>query len=319
MYNPSRPCGGGPTRPLKGTVLRDGDTPARLDGDEFAVLLEDVDTAAAEEIADRLLQTLRAPSPDEPPLDASIGLAVAGDGWNAEDLMRAADAAMCAAKAGGKGQLRLYDEILAASSGREALLEDLEHALTRRELRVQYQPLVDLRTRRVTAVEALLRWHHPVRGRIAPLDFVPLAEESGLIVAIGGWVLETAVQQVLDWEADRPDDAPLSVSVNVSAAQLADPGAVDALADVIARTGIDPERLTLEVPESVLIADLETTAFQMRRLAALGVPLSIDTSARATPGWATCATCRSTSSRSTSPSSTGSGQHPSARRSCRPS
>lgn len=125
-------------------------------------------------------------------------------------------------------------------------------------------------------MEALLRWHHPVRGRIAPLDFVPLAEETGLIVASGGWVLETAVQQVLDWEADRPDDAPLSVSVNVSAAQLADPGAVDALADVIARTGIDPERLTLEVTESVLIADLETTAFQMRHLAALGVPLSID-------------------------------------------
>ncbi len=81
-----------------------------------------------------------------------------------------------------------------------------------------YQPLVDLRTRRITAVEALLRWHHPMRKRIAPLDFVPLAEESGLIVAIGGWVLETAVQQVLDWETDRPDDAPLSVSGNVSAA-----------------------------------------------------------------------------------------------------
>jgi predicted signal transduction protein with EAL and GGDEF domain len=205
-------------------------------GDATTPRSAEADTAAAEEIADRLLQTLRAPSPDEPPLDASIGLAVAGHGWNAEDLVRAADAAMCAAKAGGKGQLRLYDEILAASSGREALLGDLEHALTRRELRVQYQPLVDLRTRRVTAVEALLRWHHPVRGRIAPL----------------------------------------SVSVNVSAAQLADPGAVDALADVIARTGIDPERLTLEVTESVLIADLETTAFQMRHLAALGVPLSID-------------------------------------------
>jgi EAL domain-containing protein (putative c-di-GMP-specific phosphodiesterase class I) len=141
---------------------------------------------------------------------------------------------------------------------------------------VPYQPLVDLRTRRITAVEALLRWHHPMRKRIAPLDFVPLAEETGHIVAIGGWVLETAVQQVLDWEADRPDDAPLSVSVNVSAAQLADPGAVDALADVIARTGIDPERLTLEVTESALTADLETTAFQMRRLAALGVRLSID-------------------------------------------
>jgi diguanylate cyclase (GGDEF)-like protein len=263
-------------------AVRAGDTLARLGGDEFAVLLEDLrDHAEATQIAERLLQTLRAPialAGTEVVVSASVGVALATDGrYGADDLLRNADMAMYVAKGHRTGRYEVFEPgMYTTVLARLALKADLQEALARQELAVQYQPTVSLETGQIAGVEALVRWHHPQRGVVSPADFIPLAEETGLIVPIGQWVLEQACVQARQWQSSYRGDRPLTVSVNLSAKQLQQPRLVAVVEAALAAAGLPAEQLTLEITESVLVQDTERTIGQLRALKALGVRLAID-------------------------------------------
>jgi diguanylate cyclase (GGDEF)-like protein/PAS domain S-box-containing protein len=259
--------------------LRQGDTPARLGGDVFGVLMEDLEEEAIATVVGRLLAALSRPvavDGRDLAVQATIGVATPKPGWTTRELVQAAEAALHGGKAVGRGTWRRYDASLPEPGAQRQLVADLDLALERRQLRLQYQPVVDLATGEVTAVEALLRWQHPERGTVPPNEFIPLAERTGAIVPIGRWVLETATAQVRRWHEADPDRRPLAVHVNVSAVQLADVEAVEELGRVIARSGIDPGLVTLEITESVLVADPTAAVQRLARLKALGVRLAID-------------------------------------------
>jgi diguanylate cyclase (GGDEF)-like protein/PAS domain S-box-containing protein len=257
-------------------AIRAHDTAARLGGDEFAVLLEDLeDAGAADAIAERVRRHLAVPvtlGGRRVKPSASIGLACAAAGAGADEVLGNADVAMYAAKERGKGQVVRFEP-----SMRERVVErleltaDLEPALLRDELFLEYQPVVDLRTGQVTGVEALLRWLHPQRGRLTPDRFIGLAESSGAIVQMGLWVLRNACAQLRRW-----DDDALEVSVNVSTRQLADPGFPADVRAALEDTGVAPERLTLEITEHLLADDGETTREQLAALKEIGVLLAVD-------------------------------------------
>ncbi|MFC5382713.1 putative bifunctional diguanylate cyclase/phosphodiesterase [Aquipuribacter nitratireducens] len=253
---------------------------SRFAGDEFAVLLPRVDDAAeavavAEQVGDSLRQPFGLHGRSRQ-VSCSVGVALhAGGGSDsaASDLMRDADAAMYEAKRAGKDRCRLFDPTLHAHAlARLELQSDLASALERGETAVELQPVVNLRTGRLHGFEALLRWHHPTKGTIPPLTFVPLAEETGLIRALGAWVLLEACRHAASW----PSWLGLSVSVNVSAVQLRDPDLVDTVRDVLRRTGLAADRLVLEVTESVLVDDTRSTAHLLHRLRDLGVRIAVD-------------------------------------------
>jgi diguanylate cyclase (GGDEF)-like protein len=254
------------------SVLRVGDTAARLGGDEFAILLEALSSEQeAVRVAERIMAALRAPltlSGQDVAVRASIGIATArGPGG---DLLRDADLAMYQAKAQGRDRIVGFDsEMHAAMVDRMAMESDLRRALERDELHLAFQPIVDLSSGGLIAVEALLRWRHPTRGIVAPLDFIPLAEETGLIVPIGAWVLEAACRAAATWS-----DAP--VSVNVSSVQLGAMSFPATVATALAATGLPPHRLILEITESVLVRNVESTAEQLAELKGLGVRIAID-------------------------------------------
>jgi len=256
--------------------LRSGDTAARLGGDEFAVLLEQVDSVQqVRSLADRLLELLTEPydlGEERVVLSTSIGIAVARPEDDASTLLRNADLAMYQAKADGKGRAVLYEPGMHTEAVRRLELErDLRSALDRGELAVAYQPIVDLASGEVVSVEALLRWRHPERGDVPPLEFVPLAEETGLIHAIGAWVLRTACAQLASW---RRAGHPLSLTVNVSGRQLQDPGLADVVAAALAEHDLPARLLTLEITESVLVHDAAVE--RLHELHALGVHLALD-------------------------------------------
>jgi diguanylate cyclase (GGDEF)-like protein/PAS domain S-box-containing protein len=265
-------------------VLRPGDTVARFGGDEFTVLCDDLDVdveAAREqaiEVAQRLLDVIELPTDleGEPtPISASIGIAIAGPGDQAESMLRDADAAMYLAKERGKGRWEIFDEEMRSSVQVRLDTENaLYRALERSELRIYYQPIVSLGDARCTGAEALVRWAHPERGLVAPDDFIDVAEETGLIVPMGAWVLEEACRAVARWHESGGVDAPFSVSVNLSARQLAHSDVVQAVRTALDRTGADPAMLGLEITESVLMG--ETSVETVAALKALGVKLSID-------------------------------------------
>ncbi|HEX4777331.1 MAG TPA: EAL domain-containing protein [Acidimicrobiia bacterium] len=260
-------------------VLDDTDTPARLGGDEFVVLLEHRDGAPFEARMERVMRALSAPfvldgRPHE--LGASVGIAANRPGDGAEELLRNADMAMYVAKAAGKGCIRRFEPAMHRAAVERLELEaELRRAITGDELVVHYQPITQLATRRTVAFEALVRWNHPRRGLLPPGEFVPLAEDTGLIVAIGRTVLAQACRQLRVWNTGRTDD-PLGISVNLSAQQLRDPTVVEQLAAVIASSGIDAARLTLEITESVLLDDAAGAVERLHELKALGVRLAID-------------------------------------------
>jgi len=261
-------------------ATRAGDTVARLGGDEFAVIAEETDPADAQAAADRILKTLADPfdlDGRETAVRGSIGIAIHdADGADADELLRRADIAMYAAKArGGDGHATYDASLYEATVARMESKADLQGALERGELDVAYQPIVDMETAEVTGAEALMRWVHPIRGSIPPSDFIPLAEESGLIVELGKWILETACRQARDWqvESGRED---LTISVNLSGRQIADPDLVGDVARILATTGLEPACLTLEITETTLVRDVETTIAVFRALKALGVRLAID-------------------------------------------
>jgi diguanylate cyclase (GGDEF)-like protein len=261
-------------------ALRPGDTIARMGGDEFAVLVEEQeDAAAAVEVGQRLLEALRAPFASDGKelfVHASVGVAIsASPDATAEELLRDADLAMYMAKGRGKNRLELFEPAMhSAALARLALKGDLERALERNEFVVLYQPVVRLGSGELAGVEALVRWQHPRRGSVSPLEFIPLAEETGLIVPLGRWILEEACRQARSWET--ADGASLTLSVNVSGRQVQEAGFVAEVAAVLEATGFPAERLTLEFTESVLMADATRTSASMTELKALGVRLAID-------------------------------------------
>jgi diguanylate cyclase (GGDEF)-like protein/PAS domain S-box-containing protein len=262
-------------------ALRSGDTIARMGGDEFAILVEDPpDASAPHEVAERLLTALQQPfdqAGKELFIHASVGVAVAGGArTTAEELLRNADVSMYTAKNNGKNRVEVYEPRMhAAAMARLALRVDLERALERGEFFVLYQPVLQLTTRRIVGVEALLRWRHPHRGIVPPGDFVPLAEETGLIDPIGRWVLEEACRQLRAWDATWPE-ASLTMSVNVSARQLAEPRFVKDVATLVRDHALARGRLILELTEGVLLRDSEATLTTLRDLKQTGVRLAID-------------------------------------------
>jgi len=263
------------------TNVRPSDTVARLGGDEFVVLVEDASGPAdALAATQRLLQALATPIPVASryiQVHASVGIAIAGPGAQPGDLVRDADVAMYQAKADGGSSYRVFDPSMRAAVIDRAELEaDLRQALDRDQFRLRYQPIVDLASGRVAGLEALVRWQHPTRGLLAPGSFIPLAEETGLLVAIGAWVLHRACQQTRSWQAAIPGYRQLGISVNLSAVQLAQPHLAAQVAQTLAATGLEARHLTLELTESLLIADVATTAITLAELDRLDVRLAID-------------------------------------------
>jgi diguanylate cyclase (GGDEF)-like protein len=258
-------------------LVRPGDTVARLSGDEFGVLVEDVsDQRMVRSIAARVVRAF-----DQPislvdrliPVTASVGVAVSDAGTDAESLIRNADFAMYGAKQSGKGRYRMYKahERIAADVGAR-LRMDIGGAIERDELRVHYQPIVDLRSGAVTSVEALVRWQHPDLGLLPPAAFITLAEDTGAIIDLGSWVLRTACVQVRAWQERMPG---LALSVNVSGRQLQDAGLVEHVRRAIRQSGIDPSTLILEMTESILVAEPAAEAV-LRQLKSIGIRLAID-------------------------------------------
>jgi diguanylate cyclase (GGDEF)-like protein/PAS domain S-box-containing protein len=262
------------------STTRDGDTVARLGGDEFAIIVEETDPAEAALAAERIVEAVARPfelGERQVAAPASIGIAIRmADGGDADELLRRADIAMYAAKArGGNRHVTYEPELYDATVARMELKADLRLALDRGQLGVAYQPVVELDTGAITGSEALMRWGHPERGDIPPSEFIPLAEESGAILELGRWILETACRQTRVWQ-EETGRTELTVSVNVSGRQMVDPDLVDDVAHILSTTGLDPACLVLEITESVLVLNVEETVATFRALKALGVRLAID-------------------------------------------
>jgi diguanylate cyclase (GGDEF)-like protein/PAS domain S-box-containing protein len=260
--------------------IRATDTVARLGGDEFVVLLEEAgDEATALALAHKLLEALQEPFPvggRDLYVTTSMGLAISGPDATPHSMLRDADAAMYEAKERGRNRLERFDDTVRDRAVHRSRLDhDLHLALERGELRLAYQPAFDVATLRVVGVEALVRWDHPERGEVGPGEFISIAEDNGLIVPIGEWVLDTACAQCAEWARIDRQAAPV-VWVNVSARQLAQPGFAETVAATIARHGLDPSLVGLELTESVLIEEAETTGTKLRDIEELGVRLAID-------------------------------------------
>ncbi|MDP9348672.1 MAG: EAL domain-containing protein [Gemmatimonadota bacterium] len=257
--------------------LRPEDTVSRFGGDEFAILLTDITGAAAARVAERILGEISAPinlQGYDVFTSASIGIALSSSAYGRpEYLVRNADMAMYRAKAAGKRRVEVFDRAMHAQVLLRLQQEtDLRRALQRDELRLFYQPIVDLGSGRIDGVEALVRWEHPDRGWIPPGDFIPTAEETGLIHGIGQWVLEEACRTLQRWR----DGRPLTVSVNLSGRQLAQPDLVEQVARTLRDTGADPRGLKLEVTESVVVENPESAAETLRSFRALGIEMYMD-------------------------------------------
>ena len=264
--------------------LREGDTVARVGGDEFTILLEDLnDEAEAEEVANRIQEEISSPillDGREVYTTMSIGL-VTGNGdsesRDPEDLLRDADTAMYRAKSLGKARHIIFDQTMHASAINLLQIEtDLRKALDKSQFFLQYQPVVSLDDFRVCGFEALIRWHHPERGLISPLDFIPIAEDTGQIIAIGEWALNEACRQMHRWETAYPVAAPLFISVNLSCKQFNHPLLIEQVAEVIKRTRISPRRLKLEITESAVMDNIDSATAMLRQLRDIGVQLAID-------------------------------------------
>jgi len=261
------------------SAVREQDTVGRLGGDEFVVLVEATpEEVSPDVLADRLTETLREPVElgDAGKLfsvTASIGVAV-GNYATPDDLLRDADLALYAAKAAGKDRYALFDAgLYADAEGRLALQSDLGAAVNEEQLFLHYQPIFDLASRRVVGVEALVRWRHPQRGVVAPASFIPLAEESRLIVPIGRWVLDEACRQAAAWSAGGLD---LGISVNVSAYQLGRREFAEDVHSALERSRIEPSSLTLEITETTLVRDVPAACERLEEVKALGVRVAID-------------------------------------------
>jgi diguanylate cyclase (GGDEF)-like protein/PAS domain S-box-containing protein len=267
------------------SCLRGSDTVARLGGDEFVVLLEDLSESShdaavkAKNAGEKILAAFKQPydlAGYEHHSSPSIGITLfKGHEDSVDEILKRADVALYQAKGAGRNTLRFFDpEIQAGITRRAAMEADLRRGARDNEFLLHYQPQADANGR-TTGVEALIRWRHPQRGLIPPAEFIPLAEETGLILPLGHWVLETACAQLVAWAAS-PETAELSMAVNVSARQFRHPNFVGQVLAVLEQTGADPHKLKLELTESLLIHDMEDTIVKMSALKAKGVGFSLD-------------------------------------------
>lgn len=264
--------------------LRPVDTIARIGGDEFAVLVTDtVGVVEATAIGERLLAAIQAPIAIEGRqfvVTASLGIARSSAdvaGQTPDDLLREADIALYQAKEAGKNCIAVFDPAMQASAiARLELERDLRGVVSRQELEVHYQPEVDLHTGDIVGVEALVRWNHPRRGMISPVEFIPVAEESGLILQIGEWVLREACNRAQAWRQVIPRHRPFVLSVNLSAREFQCPDLVPSVAAILQETGLEPSALCLEITETAAVQDMEVAVAKMEALKRLGVQLALD-------------------------------------------
>ena len=258
-------------------MIRPEDTVARFGGDEFVISCDALSVTATVLLAEQVLEALAEIviiGGQEMTISASAGIAVADENATPESLLRDSDAAMHRAKDRGRGRIELYDKALRARAERRlATVSALGQALDREQLAVHYQPIVDLTTGAILGAEALLRWSHPERGSISPVEFIPLAEETDLIVQLGAWVLEQACTELAEWHRRAPE---MSMAVNLSVRQMLAPDIAGLVDGVVRRSGIDPDRLCLELTESLFMEDVEFFSMTVDGLKALGVRLAID-------------------------------------------
>jgi diguanylate cyclase (GGDEF)-like protein len=258
------------------STVRQGDTVARLGGDEFAILLENTDEQEAILLAQRALENLALPvhiGTGDLAVRASAGVVCRRDADDPVELLRSADIAMYASKRDGKSKVTLFHtEMHDLARQQLDIRMDLASALDRDELTLAYQPILDTRTQQICGVEALLRWNHPARGTVSPAEFIPIAEQSGLIRAIGEWVLRTACAEAASWTGGG---AGSYVSVNVSAPQLNE-GFVDLVLATLDETGLPATRLMLEITESMLVDDCANARSVLTRIRDFGVRVAID-------------------------------------------
>jgi diguanylate cyclase (GGDEF)-like protein/PAS domain S-box-containing protein len=266
------------------TVARLGETftVARLGGDEFTVLLDDIkDPSDAKRAADRMMKALVSPfilGGKEVFTSVSIGIALSNSGYEQpEDILRDADTAMYRAKSLGKARFEVFDADMRASVMARLQLEtDLRHALERGEFRNFYQPIVALVSGEIAGFEALLRWQHPTRGLLGPVDFIPVAEETGLIRELGWWNLREACRQISEWRASLIARPYLTISVNLSAKQFLQPNLVEDIRKLLVELALPPEALKLEITESTVMADPSAAVEMLQQIKSLGIQLAID-------------------------------------------
>ncbi len=261
--------------------LRPGDTVARLGGDEFAILLEDLkDRAEALQIAERMQEKLSQPfnlHGQEVFTSASIGITFSETGYdNPEHLLRDSDIAMYHAKARGSSSYQVFDNDMYDNAVARLQMEtDLRQAVNQNEFMLHYQPIIAVETGRITGMEALIRWQHPHKGLVPPGDFIPAAEETGLIVQMGAWVIDEACAQLAIWQKQFPSDPPLNVAVNISSKQLM-PDLVSHIERVLNQSGIASNSLIVEITESMIMENAEVVAPMLQQLRKMNVPIHID-------------------------------------------
>jgi diguanylate cyclase (GGDEF)-like protein len=264
------------------SAVRPSDTFARLGGDEFTILLEGIkDISDALKVAERIQASLSLPfvlGEHEVFTTASIGIALSATGYHrATDILRDADIAMYRAKSQGKARYEIFNtDMHVRAVARLQLENDLRRAVERQEFQIHYQPIVALDTGFIAGFEALVRWQHPMRGLVAPPDFLPVAQETGLSIPIDRWVLATAARQTHQWQEQYPSARPLTISVNVCSPQLAQPDLIEHIDQVLRDTSLEANRLKLEITENVIMKNSESKATTFEQLRSLGVQLSID-------------------------------------------
>ena len=262
--------------------IRPGDTIARLGGDEFAILLQNIsDLAYTVNVAERIREKLAVPIDIKGHklfTSISIGIALGSEGYERpEQVLRDADIAMYEAKGRGNASYEIFDIKLHANIlDRMQLVDDLRGAVDKKELTLYYQPIIDLNTQQLTGFEALVRWNHPTRGLIYPMEFIPLAEEHGLIYQIGAWILREACRELKLLQVRYPAHPPLSMSINISSRQFSQQDLVGVLSGFLTETGVDPHTMILEITESMIMENVDAAIETMNRLRNMGIQLHID-------------------------------------------